>query len=121
MRNESGAVAAEFALLIPVVVAFIGLILALGQYLTLKNQLQNAANSVTREAISLRGSEEDVVKLKSTAVRVLGDGFDKEKLNVDVKYDSGWVTTNMRFDLDAMPIGKVIPEAKVEVTAHVER
>ena len=106
LGSERGAVTAEFAIVLPAVVAVIAMILVLARFTVVSMACQDAAAVVVRELVIDDGAADDG-SAASIAQRVAGDSTE-----VSLSYESGAVVVETHCPVVSDPMG-VLPRQAV--------
>lgn len=118
-EDERGSVTLEFALCLPLVVFFIGLVALVANYSAAHGTCQQVAEVLAREAIMREGSEQDVEEM----YRIVEDDFGAsvENIRYSVQYNEAWVDVQAQYNDPQSPFGFIVNGAKSELHARLER
>ncbi|MDR2508895.1 MAG: pilus assembly protein [Candidatus Ancillula sp.] len=119
LEDDTGSVTVEFALCLPVVLFFIGLIVMVANYSLATAKCQQVAKELVREAIMRQGSEEDV----NEVYEIIATDFSQSIDNVDysVQYHDAWVDVTAQYNDPQSPFGFIINEARAKMHARIEK
>ena len=125
LRDRSGTSVIEFAILLPVLAAFLYGMLAYGQYFLIAHSVQELANDAARATIGGSNSDERRTLAMNSVTDELPrlNAMPANKVNTVVEDTNGLVTIRVRFDASAIGLFKTplvpLPDPQIERRAVI--
>ena len=99
LRDEDGATAVEFALILPLLIVVLCGILTYGGYFWVAHSVQQMANDSARAAVAgLDANERETLARSALAEEIAGSGFDPSLTRLDIDQQANRLQINVTYD-----------------------